>query len=118
MSSRLVVGSAASVSTTKKIEELMKARAAIQAELEKVEVQIYQVEGKYLRSGIEMGTILDGWVGVERPVARKKRPYTETDRIFTLSSATGLATAEKHGLLPLPKRKDDAPQGKTRKAEE
>lgn len=91
--------SAAPKGGSKKLEELIKARTSLQKELETVEVQLYKLETTYLQSSQEVGTVLDGWCNSHRGAARKRRNFESTDRIFTLSSATGLATAEKNGLL-------------------
>ena len=88
----------------KKIDELSATRLVLQKELETVEVQLYKLEGSYLQSCAEIGTVLDGWCNYQR-TSKKKRVYTDHDRVFTLSSATGIATAEKYGLVSAPTRR-------------
>eukprot|EP00760_Papus_ankaliazontas_P015780 PhM_4_TR16723/c0_g1_i1/m.83338/K11344/EAF6; chromatin modification-related protein EAF6 len=89
-------------STPRSIEDVRSARKQLQQELEKVESQLYKLEGNYLQSCLDVGTILDGWTAyskLERG-AKKRRTFSENDRVFTLSSSTGYATANKFGLVP------------------
>jgi len=77
------------------IAKLGEKRKAIEERLQALEKQIYALEGNYLTDTNHLGNILTGWDSyLSSRSGALKRPmkFKESDRLFSLSSATAFRT--------------------------
>jgi len=78
-----------------KVESLLKRKAELEAELLKTEVQIYNLETKYLEETSATGNVIKGWDSFlttrkQGQVQLKYKIVKPQDRIFSNSSTTAL----------------------------
>lgn len=71
----------------------LKAKASLEEELERIEKQIYDLEGNYLGATAQYGNVLRGWAGVGSldklpPADDASHAVAPTERLFSLSSVT------------------------------
>lgn len=66
----------------------------LREELARVEKQIYHLETSYLENTAQIGNLVRGWGEVSTSRSNQKRKIRPEDRIFTQSSATGMAANE------------------------
>lgn len=75
------------------LKRLSEKKSNVEQKLANLEKQIYALEGSYLQDTLQIGNILSGWEGYapQRGAGRRpNRQFRETDRLFSLSSATSL----------------------------
>lgn len=74
------------------MKALVKEDARIQADLKKLEQQIYALETNYLESTSQAGNLVRGWGDLlttnQKNQKKKRVTVADEDRIFSLSSAT------------------------------
>eukprot|EP00300_Choanocystis_sp_HF-7_P001601 c11286_g1_i1.p1 GENE.c11286_g1_i1~~c11286_g1_i1.p1 ORF type:complete len:134 (+),score=22.16 c11286_g1_i1:59-460(+) len=81
--------------TNQQLSILEKRKREIDEELEKMERQIYDLEGAYLEETQHVGNVLRGWesfLSSKPPLKPQKKPkIKDSDRLFSLSSVTSPA---------------------------
>mmetsp|Transcript_10623 Transcript_10623/g.27556 ORF Transcript_10623/g.27556 Transcript_10623/m.27556 type:complete len:115 (-) Transcript_10623:275-619(-) len=82
----------------RQFNELQEKKAHIEEELDRVEKQIYDLEGVYLEETLQNGNILRGWDGYlgtqnSSGAIRRINRFRESDRLFSASSVTSNAVA-------------------------
>eukprot|EP00051_Salpingoeca_urceolata_P012061 m.150016 g.150016 ORF g.150016 m.150016 type:complete len:145 (+) comp17363_c1_seq1:152-586(+) len=70
------------------IAQLVGRRQELQRDLEALEKQIYNYEGTYLKES-PYGNVVRGWSAFKNPEARATFEITDSDRLFSNSSASG-----------------------------
>lgn len=76
----------------KKLKELLNKRNALEDDVTKLEEDIYEKETKYLADGAVRGNVVRGFRNFSKTSSSSSRvrkiPFTDEDRIFSLSSST------------------------------
>jgi len=76
----------------KKLKELLNKRNALEDDVTKLEEDIYEKETQYLADGSVRGNIVRGFRNFSKTSSSSSRvrkiPFTDEDRIFSLSSST------------------------------
>lgn len=80
------------IAMKKKLKELLNKRNALEDDVTKLEEDIYEKETKYLADGAVRGNVVRGFRNFSKTSSSSSRvrkiPFTDEDRIFSLSSST------------------------------